>query len=120
MNNDMETTIEELKEKIRRFIIERNWEKYHNPKDLSEAICIEAAELLELFQWRSIDEIQELMKNKEFIKKIAEEIADIVIYSLSLINVTKIDLTKAIIEKLKKNEEKYPIEKYFGKAYIDE
>jgi len=120
MKGDKETTVEELKEKVRAFIKERDWEKYHHPKDISESICIEAAELLELFQWRSPEEIKELMKREDFRESIGEELADIVIYSLSMANVTNTDLTDAIEKKLQKNERKYPVEKYKGKAYVEE
>lgn len=120
MKEDIDTTINELKEIVKIFINKRNWEKYHNLKDLAESICIEAAELLEIFQWRSIDEIEKLMKNEKFKMKISEEIADIIIYLLSMSEEAKIDITKSVIDKIKKNEEKYPIEKYYGKAHIDE
>lgn len=118
MYSDDRTPINELKKSVKKFIVERGWEKYHKPKDIAEAICIEAAELLELFQWRTHEEISELLKNSEYIGKISEEIADISIYILSLTNILGIDLSKNIIEKIRKNEGKYPIEKYYGRARI--
>jgi len=118
--NDGNVTVRELKNYVKKFIKERDWEKYHNPKDVAESVCIEAAELLELFQWRNVEEIRGLMENEEFRRKIAEELADVIIYSLSMADVTKTDLTQAIAKKLEKNESKYPVEKYRGKAYVDE
>jgi NTP pyrophosphatase (non-canonical NTP hydrolase) len=120
MKEDANTTINELKEEIKNFIKKRDWEKYHNLKDLAESICIEAAELLEIFQWRKIEEIEKLIENEKFKIKISEEIADIIIYLLSMSENAKIDITKAVLNKIKKNEEKYPIEKYYGKAHIDD
>ena len=120
MKEDNNTTINELKEEIKNFIKKRDWEKYHNLKDLAESICIEAAELLEIFQWRKIEEIEKLMEKEEFKIRISEEIADIIIYLLSMSETAKIDIANAVLNKIKKNEEKYPIEKYFGKAHIND
>ena len=117
--DDSTITIKYLKDRVRKFIADRCWEKYHNPKDLAISINIEAAELLELFQWRTIDEVNQLISNQEFKNKIIEEIADIMIYCLSMANRLNIDLSNAIINKLAKNEIKYPIEKYKGKAYLN-
>ncbi len=94
--------IDDLQREVVKFRDERDWLKYHNPKDLSISICIESAELLELFQWRD-DEIV----SKERLK---EEMADVLIYLLSLADVTDIDLIEAVIEKLEKNKIKYPKE----------
>ncbi len=120
MKNDLNMTVEELKTQVRAFIAERGWEKYHNPKDVAESICIEAAELLEIFQWRGVDEIKKLMERREFTERIGEELADIIIYSLSMANIIGIDLSKTVIDKLKKDAEKYPAEKYYGRAHIEE
>ncbi len=114
MISDSETTVEHLKSRVRKFVRDRCWEKYHNPKDLAISISIEAAELLELFQWRSIDEVCELLLRSDFKEKIADELADIVIYCLSMANAVGIDLSSAIINKLAKCEVKYPIERYRG------
>jgi len=118
MKNDSKTTVEELKQMIRKFIADRRWEKYHHPKDIAESICIEAAELMEIFQWRGIDEIQILMRKQDFRKRIAEELADVIIYSLSMVNTTNVDLTDAIVRKLEKNERKYSVDEYQGKAHV--
>ena len=107
--SDKNTNISELKEKVAEFIRERDWEQFHNPKDLAVSISIEAAELLEQFQWKTEQENQDL-------QEIKDEIADILIYSMSLANRLDIDLSQAVTEKLEKNREKYPVEKAKGRA----
>jgi len=116
--SDTETLVEDLKSAVRKFVHDRAWEKYHNPKDLAESICIEAAELLELFQWITPDETLSWKDAPSKVKHIEEELADIIIYSLSMANTMKIDVTKIVAEKLERNEMKYPIEKYRGKARL--
>ena len=101
----------DLKEVVHDFVHERDWEKYHNAKDLAESICIEAAELLQLFQWTSSEKT---VSNK--IVRIKEELADVVMYCLSMANALKIDLTSSIISKLESNKKKYPKELYRGRA----
>lgn len=82
----------------------RDWRKYHNAKDLSLSISLEAAELLECFQWVSSDQAI-----KEHLPEIEEELADILIYSLTLASTLKLDVVSIIEAKLVKNNEKYPI-----------
>ena len=113
--SDSNTKIEDLIAKVRLFLKERDWEKYHNPKDLAESVCIEAAELLQLFQWASSGETAKIKTDLNKMTRIKEELADVVIYCLSMANTLKIDLTSAIIEKLEANEKKYPIKQYRGK-----
>ncbi|MCS7364822.1 MAG: nucleotide pyrophosphohydrolase [archaeon GB-1867-035] len=118
MLNDSSVPINFLKNNVKNFVVERDWEKYHNPKDLAVSISVEAGELLEIFQWRSVDEIMDMIKEEKWINRISEELADIFIYILSMANVLNIDLTTIVLEKLKKNAEKYPVEKYKGRAFI--
>ena len=93
-------------EKVLKFRDERNWKKYHNPKDLAVSIVLEASELLEIFQWvKEEDSYEVAEKNRE---RVEEEIADILIYVIYLSDVLGIDLERAVAEKIKKNEEKYP------------
>jgi NTP pyrophosphatase (non-canonical NTP hydrolase) len=96
--------IQDLTKKLNQFIDERNWRKSQNPKDLAISISIEAAELLEDFQWISSEEA--LQKNKENIK---EEIADVLIYSLMLCSRLDLDVKEIIEEKMVKNGRKYPV-----------
>jgi NTP pyrophosphatase (non-canonical NTP hydrolase) len=113
---DSKTTLQELKALVKDFINKRNWEKYHNPKDLAESICIEAAELLEIFQWATAEETFSWKSDPSKIDSIKDELADVLIYCFSMANALDIDLSEAILKKLEKNEKKYPAEKYFGRA----
>lgn len=114
--SDKDTDIEFLKEKISDFIKERDWEQFHNPKDLAMSISIEASELMELFQWKSTEEIEALMADPKALQEMKDELADIVIYALSLSNRLDIDVSEAILSKLQQNAKKYPIEKAKGSA----
>jgi NTP pyrophosphatase (non-canonical NTP hydrolase) len=98
--------------KIRRFRDERDWKKFHDPKNLAASIAIEAGELLELFQWMSGEEATRFAaENKE---RVSEEVADVAIYLIELADITGIDLAHAIEAKLEKNAKKYPVEKSRG------
>ncbi|MGD6902250.1 nucleotide pyrophosphohydrolase [Bacillus infantis] len=97
--------IQELIQSINEFRDERNWRQYHNPKDLAISISIEAAELLEDFQWVSSEEA--LKENEENIR---EEIADVLIYSLMLCSDLGLDVSEIVEEKMVKNGRKYPVE----------
>lgn len=108
--------LDELTNKIIKFRDERDWKQFHNPKDLAISLSIEAAELLERFQWKSNEEVEVLLKNSDKKKKVAEEIADVGNYLLLLCHELDIDLFQAIDEKLKENDEKYPVEKSKGNS----
>jgi dCTP diphosphatase len=114
MTSDENTTIIELKNSIRNFIEERDWSKYHKPKDLAISISIESSELLEIFQWSKDEEIDYQLKESNLIDKIREELSDIMIYCISLSNILNLDLSKAILEKIESNRAKYPVEKVKG------
>lgn len=108
--------MDDIINKIISFRNERDWEQFHNPKDLAISLALEASELLENFQWKSSDEA--LDTNFE---NIQDELADVLIYALMLANDLKIDVTAAILNKLEKNEKKYPVAKFKGlsKKYTD-
>ncbi|MFQ5909116.1 MAG: nucleotide pyrophosphohydrolase [Thermoplasmata archaeon] len=113
---DNTTTIDSLKKRIHEFIDRRDWQKYHNPKDLAMSLSIEAAELLEIFQWKDGQEISEGLP--ELRSKIEEELADIAIYLLSFCVANEIDLSKIVLDKVRRNEEKYPADQYRGRASL--
>tara|TARA_B110000196_G_C20796346_1_gene497983 strand:+ start:334 stop:678 length:345 start_codon:yes stop_codon:yes gene_type:complete len=100
--------LEKYKQKIREFADERNWDKYHNPKNLSMALSGEVGELLEIFQWLNSEESKNLTDKDHQSAK--EELADIMIYLIRLSDKLGIDLEEAVQEKLKLNAEKYPVE----------
>lgn len=91
---------------VLKFRDDRNWRQYHNPKDLSLSICLEAAELLEVFQWSGSDTVCESKK-----AKVREELADVLIYCIHMADACGLDIDEIIQEKIKHNNEKYPIEK---------
>lgn len=104
--------IRELQDKIRQFNDERDWGQYHNEKDTAESVIIEAAELLEHFQWKKSDEIQQYVKDHR--AEIGEEIADVAIYLFSLADKIGLDLRVVIEDKIAKNAKKYPVAKSKG------
>lgn len=116
---DSNTNIRYLITQVREFVEERDWEKYLNPKDLAESICIEAAELLQLFQWTKPEESQQFKSKPSKVQRIKEELADVVIYCLSMANTLNIDLTTAILEKIEHNKKKYPPKQDKGKADLN-
>ena len=104
--------IKQLTEKIKRFVNERDWEQFHNHKDLALSLVLEAAEVLEHFQWKKPEEVEtHAVKCKE---DIADELADVACYLFELTDNLGIDLSEAIQNKLLKNAKKYPIEKSKG------
>ena len=105
--------IKDLTKKIVKFNKDRNWKQFHNPKDLAISLSLEASEVLEHFQWKSKEEIDEYIKSHK--EHIGEELADVFYWVLLMSHDLKIDIIKASEKKLKKNEEKYPIEKAKGK-----
>ncbi len=114
---DTRIDLTEANKKIARFIRERDWEQFHSPKNLSMSIAIEAAELMEHFQWSNSDEeAHKVLQDKIKLKEIEDEIADIAIYLLDFCQLYHIDLAKAIETKMEKNIQKYPAALAKGKS----
>lgn len=111
MKNDLKTILDMLL-KFRR---ERDWEQFHRPKELAISIMLEAAELLEEFQWKTDEDIKRHLKEGG-LENVKDEVADIAVYVLLLSHDLGIDLLDAIRKKLRKNEKKYPVEKAKGSA----
>ena len=110
--SDSTTSVIELRNKIQTFIDDRDWAKYHNPKDISISIAIEASELMELFQWVKDSEVDSIAEEKR--AKIEEELADVMIYCFSLANTLNIDVATAVLNKVEKNQRKYPSDRVKG------
>ena len=110
---DSETVISQLKSLINDFVKERNWERYHNPKELAIALSIEANELLELFLFKTPN-LTEMMVEGSLRTSIKEELADVLAYLLSISNSLNIDISESFINKMKKNNTKYPRNKFNG------
>jgi len=118
---DDKTTIRQLKEKVKKFCEDRDWDQYHNAKDLAIGIITESSELLEKFRFKSEKEIKELFNSPEKKEKISEEVVDILYFLLRLTQKYDIDLATSLDKKMDKNEKKYPINKAKGsnKKYTD-
>lgn len=112
----MNRSFENILKKIRKFRDERDWLQFHNPKDMAEAMVIEASELLELFLWLDKKEAHKFLKNKKKLEEASDELADVAWFLFEFADNFGIDLEKAIENKLKKNAKKYPIHKAKGKA----
>lgn len=107
--NSENRSLKDLQDKIIQFRNDRNWEQFHGIKDLLQGLTIEVAELSELFLWKDEDEIQKVES-----EKIGDEIADVYIFLNYISARFKIDLEKAVLNKIEKNEKKYPVGKSFG------
>jgi len=104
----------QLRDLVRQFARERNWEQFHTPNHLAAALSIEASELLELFLWR--DPLSDSSLDPKLRERVADELADVLIYLIRLADVLEIDLKEATLHKLATNAEKYPIERSWGRA----
>jgi len=110
------TPISAIQEAVRHFRDARDWRQFHSPKNLSMSIAIEAAELMEHFQWLTTDEATRLPQNDpESRQAIAEELADVLIYCFSLADILECDVAEIVFDKLAKSGKKYPVEKYRGR-----
>ena len=103
-------------DKILKFRDDRNWKQFHNPKDLAISINLEASELLEIFQWSGED-----VYCKDKMDKIKEELADVLNYCVLMADTCGLDIDEIVLDKIKRNEEKYPVDKAYGtsKKYTD-
>lgn len=112
---DADTTVAQLRGLVARFVAERDWEKYHDAKNLSMAIAIEAAELMEHFQWLRSEDLDAALRDPALRDKIRDELADVVAFVLALANRLDIDVSAALSRKMCKNVEKYPAEQFRGR-----
>lgn len=100
--------LEELRQSIVKFTQERNWDQFHNGKDLAMALSIEASELNEAFLWKDAKEVN--------VEKVKEELADIFNYAILIADKYDLDIKQIVLDKLRRNAEKYPVEKAYGSA----
>ncbi|CAA6677529.1 MULTISPECIES: nucleotide pyrophosphohydrolase [unclassified Lentimonas] len=114
--NDAETRLQEIKDRVLAFAKERDWEQFHSPKNLSMAISAEAAELMEHFLWQSPEQSHVDAEAVKLRAKVEEELADVFIFAIEFANVTGIDIAAIIEKKMKRNAEKYPVEKARGRS----
>lgn len=113
---DDRTTLADLRNAVDRFVDARNWYEYHTPKNLAMSIAIEAAEIMEHFQWSTVAEATAFMDDPENRAEVADELADVMIYCLSFANATEIDVSQAIRAKLARNEERFPVDAAHGES----
>lgn len=109
-----ETSLSDIQLQIRKFCDERNWDQFHNPKDLAISLNLEASELLEHFQWKNETEILHYLESHR--DNIAEEISDVLYWTLLIANKFEINLVKAFEQKMLQNEHKYPVDKSHSSA----
>lgn len=112
---DNTITVDDLKNKVKAFCEERDWDQFHNPKDLAIGISTEANELLDIFRFKSEDEMKQIFSESKKREHVEEELADTLFFALRFAQMNNIDLANAIDEKIKKNAQKYPVEKIKGK-----
>ncbi len=111
---DNKKTIQELKEQVKRFCEDRDWNQFHNAKDLAIGIITESSELLEHFRWKSENEIKDLLNNPKKREEIESEMADVLYFLVRLAQRYEIDLSEVLNKKMQQNEKRYPIEKSKG------
>ena len=112
---DDDITLADLRARVRAFVDEREWEQFHSPKNLSMSIAIEASELMAEFQWLTETQSRAAVADEAHRQRVRHELADVIIYCLSLANVMDVDLSQAVIEKLALSAHKYPAEVYRGR-----
>jgi NTP pyrophosphatase (non-canonical NTP hydrolase) len=113
--DDHHTTVQELRDLVRRFVDARDWRQFHSPKNLSMALAIEAAELMEHFQWITPAASRQVGAETEKLAAVGEELADVVCYALAIANELEIDVSAAMRAKMRKNEAKYPAAEFRGR-----
>lgn len=117
--DDGETTLVELRSLVETFVKDRQWEGFHTPENLSQAISVEAAELLECFLWLSRKEADSRIKDPAGRAAVVDELADVIIYALSLANALQVDVSTAVRDKLDLNERRFPVAGWRGRARAD-
>ena len=113
--NDQHTSIAALRDVVRQFVDARQWRQFHTPKNLSMSLAIEAAELMEHFQWLTPEQSLAVTADREKLQAIGEELADVFCYALALANELDLDIATTVRDKMVKNEQKYPASQYLGR-----
>ena len=113
--SDEKTTLGELRTIVRQFVDAREWQQFHSPKNLSMSLAIEAAELMEHFQWITTDASRNIGQQPDKLTQVGEELADVICYALAIANELQIDVSEALRDKMAKNEAKYPAAEYRGR-----
>ena len=120
LSGDQKTTVRELRDLVARFVAERDWEKFHAPKNVARALAIEAAELMEHFQGLTLEQSRAVKNDPTKLAAIGEELADVLCYSLDLANELGLDISAIVRDKMVKNAKKYPAEEFRGRFGPDD
>ena len=118
--SDTTATLSDVKKVVKQFVEQRQWQQFHSPKNISMALAIEAAELMEHFQWISMQESRDAATDPEKMAAIGEELADVFCYAIALANEMNIDLAATFEKKMAKNRQKYPVEEIKGRFGHDD
>ena len=113
--SDSETTVSDLREVVATFVNERDWKTFHTPKNLTMALAIEVAELMEHFQWLTPEASRAVATDPKRLAAVREELADVCCYVLAIANELEIDVSQAMTDKMVKNRLKYPVEEFRGR-----
>ena len=113
--DEADSSLNDALKRINNFSSEREWGQFHTPKNIASSISIEAAELLECFQWEN-PSISEVLGNEVLLNSVEEEVADVLIYALRMCSILSMDVIETVNKKLVKNGQKYPIEKSRGSS----
>ena len=116
---DEHTSVAQLRTIVKEFVDARDWNQFHAPKNLSMSLAIEAAELMEHFQWLTTDESCEVVNDPKKLMEIGEELADVLCYGLALANQLNIDVSQVLTNKMEKNKMKYPADEFHGRYRRD-
>jgi len=116
IQDDNDTPVSFFKKEVQKFVRDRNWTKFHTPKNLIQALSIEVSELSEIFLFKDIS-LGTIKSDKHLLENISDEIADVFIYLVSLVNSMHLDLTSAFTKKMEKNKDKYSLEKFNNGSY---
>lgn len=117
--SDTTTTLADLREIVRRFVDERDWRQFHSPKNLSMSLAIEAAELMEHFQWISPEASRRIGEDPAKLAAVGEELADVICYALAIANELDLDVAGTLRAKMQKNALKYPAAEFQGRYGVD-
>lgn len=118
MTNEV-VTLADLRQRVAEFIDARDWQQFHTPKNLSRAIGVEAAELMERFLWLTDEQAKVALEDDAKRAAVVDELADVLIYALSLANALDIDASAAVLDKLERNEQRFPAEVWRGRADLE-
>lgn len=108
--------LEKIQHELTVFSKDRDWDQFHSVKNLAMALSVETAELVEIFQWMKEEDSNQVKDDPQTLKKVEEEVADVFVYLLRIAGKLEIDLETAVLSKMKKNAEKYPVEKAKGSS----